>query len=329
MTRGCEVKGMEPPKDSVATSMNDTLKSPSYIEAVINQWPDPNDPKEQQIVRSIGDEFLSTPLAREAFERIKDLELSHLRNATAHIGQNEYIYAGTQKVLKDISEASQSSIVAGEENLNQLEKGKPILLLTNHLGSYKLISLTQDQQREMGLRGPIVRVYYPFPGYFAAMYPIAQRLRNDLFEASFEYPGQIGEIYRATDSIEVPPPNLALNGNQAKSRTEILTDVTRALIDKHPNAVITSFPEGGTSGKRNGKGPYGLEPYHTGSFVIAAKLGLPILPVAQFFNPDKGFELAVFEPVRLGAETAPEQLLQAAQVMQRQTQEWLNTRKAA
>ncbi len=311
------------------TSMADNLKTSSYTEAVISQWPDPNDPKEQAIVTSIRDEFLTTDWARQAFDKIKDLELDHLRDSLAHLGDNNHIYESTQKVLADIAEVSQSRIVTGIENLQGLEKGKPVLLLTNHLGSYKLISLTQDQQREMGLNDPIVRVYYPFPAYFAAMQPIARELGNDLFEASFEYPGQIEGIYRATDSIEVPPPNQVLENGERKSRTETLIDATRVLIGKHPNAVITSFPEGGTSGKRNGKGPYALEPYHTGSFVIAAKLGLPILPVAQYFNPNGGFELAVYPPIRLGPDAAPEQYSKAAQEMQIQTQNWLNSRIAA
>ncbi|MEK7573138.1 MAG: hypothetical protein AAB531_01810 [Patescibacteria group bacterium] len=328
MTIGCERERMEPPKDTGAISMQDTLKTPEYTKAVIEQWPDPNDASEQQIVASIRNEFLASDWGRQAYERIGNLEIDHLRDSLSHLGDKEHIYASTQKVLKDISEAGQSHIVSGKANLQVLEKGKPVLLLTNHLGSYKLVSLLPDQQKEAGLGDPMVRVYYPFPGYFAAMHPVAEELGNDLFEASFEYPGQVGEIYRASDSIEVPPPLQAENGTQSKSRTEILTDATRVLIEKHPNAVITSFPEGGTSGKRNGRGPYGLEPYRTGSFVIASKLGIPILPVAQYFNPKSGFELAVFEPVRLSPDATPEQYTQAAQAMQVKTQDWLNSRKA-
>jgi hypothetical protein len=57
------------------------------------------------------------------------------------------------------------------------------------------------------------------------------------------------------------------------------------------------YPEGGTSGKRNEGTPYDLDNFHSGTLVVAAELGLPILPVTQKLNPESGMELRISEPI--------------------------------
>ena len=296
---------------------------PRYVKAVIEQWPKPEDPKEQMIVSKIKRELFSTEWAKYTFDRLRRMQVYHMKDLLSHLQDPQYIHDRTQELLVQIAEVVNSKIVEGEKNIDSLHKEKGLLIATNHLGSYKLNSLNPVELRGMGIDGPTLPIYYPFPLYFASMSPVAEKLECNLYEASFEYPGRIGEIYGATGSIEVPPPIQNESGEKLK-RTEILINSTKLLLNKHPNAAIVSFPEGGTTGKRNGKGPYDMEPFRSGSFVIAAEAGIPVLPVAQYFNPDRGFELNVFSPVFPEAGKSEEYYKEIAKISSDQMQIWLD-----
>lgn len=271
----------------------------NYDNSVIAQWPKSDDPKELRIVDLIKKNLLSTNWAKGVFKLTGGIQLEHLQRSVENLDDPQYIHDYTQKTLARLAEITNAQISEGQEKLGSLEKRKPFLLLTNHLGVYKLNNWQLDELREStGLAGPVQPLFYPFPLYFSAMYPVAKALDNNLYIASFEYPGNLGKILRASGAIEVPPKE---NLEEGQTRTDVLIETTRKLIENHPNATITSFPEGGTTGKRNGKGIYDVEPFHTGSYIIAKKLNLTILPVAQYFNSESGFELRVFEPEKLSS----------------------------
>jgi|GEM_PF-1857804 len=294
-------------------------------EAIINQWPKLDDPKEKRIVDAIRSELLATDWAKGVFENASKAQLEHIKSSLKHLGDPQFIHDNTQKLLAELAKMTNSKIVRGSEYLEDLPKGKPVLLLTNHLGGYKLNSwLEDDLKKKTSLSGPVQPKYYHFPLYYSAMHPIAQALEDNLYIASFEYPGKLGEIFRASGSIEVPPKEFLEEG---KSRTETLTDSTRILLNSHPNAVITSFPEGGTTGKRNGGGPYDLEDFHTGSYVIAKDLGLTILPVAQYFNPKSGFELKIFKPIKLDSDATEDDLHKISEQNHNDELVWLKQRE--
>lgn len=298
----------------------------SHDQAVINQWPKIDDPNEDRIVGVIRDKLLSTVWAKNAIKQTADIQLAHLKASLKHIDDPQFIHDNTQKVLAELARVTNSKIVEGKEYVESLPKGRPILLLTNHLGVYKLNSWPIDELREKtGLTGPVQPLFYPFPFYFAAVYPIAKELNDNLYIASFEYPGQLGKILRAAGSIEVPPEDTLSEG---KSRTEVLIDSTRRFIETHPNAVIVSFPEGGTTGKRNEGSPYDLEKFHTGSYVIARELGLTILPVAQYFNPESGLELRVFWPVKLPTNANNDDLEKAANQNWQEELAWVKSKES-
>lgn len=288
-----------------ATGGNNMRKDdPEYVKAVIDQWPKPDDLKEQRIVGEIRKRFFSSGWAKNTFGQLRGIQINHLKDSLSHLQDSSYIHDKTQDLLAKLADITNAKIIEGKENVDVLSKGKAVMIATNHLGSYKLNSLTPDELRNIGINGPVLPIYYPFPLYFASMMPVAEKLENNLYEASFEYPGKVKEIYMASGSIEVPPPPPSPIGvkdlrqeNQTNGRASILIDSTRELIRKHPNAAIVSFPEGGTTGKRNGKGPYDMENFRGGSFLIAAEAGIPVLPVVQYFNPNSGFELKVFSPI--------------------------------
>jgi len=294
----------------------------SRDQAVIDQWPKADDPKEHRIVGTLRDELLHTDWAQDVFKQTGELQLEHLKTSLKHLDDPKFIHDYTQEILEKLATVTNSKIVEGKENLETLSKGQPILLLTNHLGSYKLNSWPIEELKEKtGLTGPVQPIFYPFPLYYSAMHPVSEKLNNNLYLATFEYPGQLGKIVRDAGSIEVPPKGIVPEG---KSRTEVLIDSTKRLVETHPNAVIVSFPEGGTTGKRNGGGPYDLEKFHTGSYVIARDLGLTILPVAQYFDPKEGFELRVFKPVKLATDAGDEELSEAANQNYQEELMWLS-----
>jgi len=302
-----------------------TNNTSAHDKVVINQWPKVDDSREHRIVGAIKDQLLCTDWARDVFKQTANAQLKHLKISLQHLDTPQFIHDYTQEVLSELAGLTNSKIITGQEYLDTLPKGQPVLLLTNHLGSYKINSSPIEELRKTtGLTGPVQPIFYPFPLYYSAMYPIAKALGDNLYIASFEYPGRLGEVLRAAGSIEVPPKDDLPKG---KNRTEILIDSTRRLIEAHPNAVITSFPEGGTTGKRNGGGPYDLGEFHTGSYVIAKDLGLTILPAAQYFNPDSGFEVGVFKPIHPVKNTSNEQLAKMADATQSKIQAWLNQGK--
>lgn len=292
--------------------------------AVIDQWPKANDPRESRIVGAIRDQLLRTNWAKEVYGKAADIQLDHLRSSLQHLDNPQLIHDDTQEVLAKLADLTKSRVVAGQEYLDAISKGQSVLLLTNHLGSYKLNSWSSEElKKAAGVKGLVQPIFYPFPLYYSAMYPVAKVLGNNLYIASFEYPGQLGEIFRATESIEVPPKADLAEG---ETRTKILIDSTRRLVESHPNSVIVSFPEGGTTGKRNGGGPYDLEEFHTGSYVIARALSLMVLPVAQYFSPKTGFELRIFEPTKLPEDTNDENIKKVARLHFEEELTWLRER---
>ena len=149
---------------------------------VINQWPKENDPKEHRIVKAIKDQLLSTAGAGDIFRQTAVIQLEYFKVSLQRLGESQFIHNYTQKVLEKLAELTNSKIVAGREHLDILYKGGPVLLLTNHLGVYKLNSWPIGELKEKtGLTGPVQPVFYPFPLYFSAMYPIAEALNNNLY----------------------------------------------------------------------------------------------------------------------------------------------------
>ena len=87
-----------------------------------------------------------------------------------------------------------------------------------------------------------------------------------------------------------------------QNRTQkLIDDVNRLMIDH--KSVVVMYPEGGTSGKRNEGGPYDLDIFHKGAFVVANISISLSCPLSQFFNSKSGFEIDVLEPIQADAIT--------------------------
>lgn len=303
---------------------------PRYIEATIKQLPTLDDPLERRIIVVMKEKILTTPWAEETFKKLRELEIVNWRDAFSHLDQPEYIHDVTQESAKEASKLVNSQIKTGREYLEELGKNKPVMIASNHFGSFKLISMNPEELRANGIMHPIPNIYYPYLTYYMPFYPVAEALGDNIYEASFEQPGQLGDLFRATGSIDVPPPGVSSverAGGPAK-RTDELVGFTQQLFENHPNAALAIFPEGGTTGKRSSGAIYDLAEFKTGAFVIASKLGIPILPVVQYFNVNSGFELGIFKPIILEKDNPKEYFEKIANETKDQIQTWLNQRQA-
>jgi hypothetical protein len=73
-------------------------------------------------------------------------------------------------------------------------------------------------------------------------------------------------------------------------------------------------------------GPYALNPFKTGAYVLAAELALPVVLVAQYFHPTEGFKLKIFSAaVPVKTDKAGYEALAAEQ--QHVMQEWLSAQE--
>ena len=245
-----------------------------------------DNPREILIRDKVRAEILVEEWAIDAFAKIKQEQIDYLKEAIQVVNDESKIHELTQRVLGKISQEVKSKIIEGEDLLKTIPKNHPSIITTNHFGAYKLMGIKPKE--DIGVNIPGYDNMYPSPMYFASLKPIADKTGNELYYTSTDFPGIFGEIHRKSGFIHIPPFD--------KNKTEYLTEQTKRSIAKHPNSAIVSFPEGTTSGKPSGRGPYDLEPFKTGSYVIAAELNMYIIPVIQYFNPKKGYELKVLKP---------------------------------
>lgn len=298
---------------------------PLYIDATIRQLPSLDDPRERRIIDVMKEKLLVTPWARETVSKLRELVLANWQEAFSNLDRPEYVHDITQKGVKEAAAMVNSKIVSGKENLEELEKGSSVMVISNHFGTFKLISMNPEELKQRGVIGhKVPNVYYPYLTYYMPFHPIGEVLGDNVYEGSFEEPGRLGDLFRATGSVDVPPPDVF---NAPQERTEALVKMTKELFDKHNNAALVIFPEGGTTGKRSGGAIYDLEEFKTGAFIIAAQLGVPILPVGQYFNVDSGFELGVFKPFSLQPNQPKEYYKEAANKSRVEMQTWLSHRQ--
>lgn len=310
--------------DTTQTPVPVTKEDPRYIDATIRQLPSLRDERERRIIDEMQHQVLSTETSRDTFRRLREVVLNNWQDAILHLDDLEYVHGKTQEGARVAAEAAKVQIAMGVENLDRLKKNKPVMIVSNHLGTFKLISLSPEELKERGIDHKTPSIYYPYLTYYMAFQPIGERLGDGVYEASFEMPGKLGELFRASGNIDVPPPEVT------QQRTAALTKWSQDLIERHPNAALVVFPEGGTTGKRSGGKIYDLEEFHKGAFVIASQLGIPVLPVAQHFDVNRGgFDLGVLSPIDVKPNMPEEYYDEVASSARSEMQGWLDQRKVA
>lgn len=257
---------------------------------------DIRDPLEIRIRGIIRDLVESDPFGAGAMAIIRKLQKSYFVWSLHNLDKPEKIYHNTQVLLGAISLATHSKITEGMELLDQLPSGKPVFVVLNHFGINKLTTL---QPQELGLQpdevktinGVIAEEIYPFPMYYAAMHPIAEKLGVDLSEAHLKLPGQkLTALQKAAGLIVIP---------EETGQFDVIKQRTFDVINARPNTAMVIFPEGKTSGKSNQGGPFDtIEHFHSGVWGIATELAkdgltVPVLTAYQYWNPESGFKVGV------------------------------------
>ncbi len=291
-------------------------EDPKYQTELLKQKSQ-DDPKEIAIREKVRAAVLREDWARDAFATIRQQQIDYLKEAIANIQNETYVHDLTQAVLSNISKEVKSKVVEGEELLAEVPTGHPAIIVTNHFGAYKLLGISP--KKDVGVDIPGYDAMYPYLMYFAALKPVAGKIGDNLYYASNDFPGVFGDVHRKAGFIHVPP--------VAENKTLDLIEQNRMAISKRPNSAIVSFPEGTTSGKPSSRGPYDLEPFRTGAYVIAAELGMYIVPVAQYFNPEEGYELKVIQPF-IPEKGEKEVYQQHADQNRGEIQAWLDRCKA-
>jgi hypothetical protein len=264
---------------------------PEYIAAVVAKKPKGDDPKEIVIREKIRDHVAESEWAIDSFERIRQEQIRYLQEVFSLVlaDDTSKIHVKTQKLLQEIAQELRATIVEGEEFLEQISQGTNILLMSNHLGLYKLAGI--NPQEELGTEIPGYDFMYPSPLYFGGLQPVAKAIGDSLSYVSDDFPAEFGVVHRKSGFVHVPPVTKVTTG-----RTELLLQQTKTVLETHQGTAVVNFPEGGTSGKYSGLGPYDLDPFKTGGYVIASQLGIPVVTVGQYFHPQEGLQLRVFSP---------------------------------
>ncbi len=294
-------------------------RDPGYLDAVVKKKSQ-RDPKEDAIRGKIEHCMTREAWNRDALESVRKIQKEHLTDMIAHVDDESYVHDQTQLKLREISGLMRSKIIEGGKFLEALPPGTPTLIATNHFGAYKLTGL--NPREDLGVDIPNYDAMYPYLMYFAALSPVADTLGDNLYYASEDFPLIFGEIHTKAGFVHIPPASIHVEGG----RTPYLIEETRSLLEKHPNAAIVNFPEGGTSGKYSGLGPYDLDPFKTGAYVIATKLGLHLIPVAQYFDAKDGFQLKVHRPF-VPTVSTKEELEEIASANRSEMQAWFDQRK--
>ena len=292
------------------------MTSPAYMAEVVKKMPRLDDPREVEITRKLREHFLKEQWAQEAFAQLRKVQIEYMREVIDKKDDPAFIYKRTQQVLTEVARLLKAEIVEGGEFLDEIPKGESVLVAFNHLGTYKLTPVKLKEELDIDIPG--FDVMYPSPLFFGGLKPVSDRIGDDLVYVSDDFPGDLGDIHRASGFIHVPPQTA-----QPTGRTSYLIDQTAAAFKKRPNTAMVNFPEGKTTGKYSGKGVYDLEPFFTGGYVVAANLGIRLPPVAQCWDEHEGLKLKVFPSYKLDA-TDKEAIKAHADLDQRNMQAWFD-----
>ncbi len=232
-------------------------------------------------IRRKLDALLSTDFSRKMVDSLRERLEIFFTTSLSDTVNSQNIRNLYNELLPKLKETSNASITKGEENLTKIKGQKGVIVVTNHLGLGVLTIIDNKN----GKYPVALSEFAGFPVRLSALSILSEIVNKPLFEAAIELPEPLLSVQKATPTVLVP-----IDGT---GRTQHLVNETSKIIDQNYGAMIVMYPEGGTSGKRNDGGPYDMDTFHSGAFVVAQQLGLPILPVCQMLNPQKGLELHI------------------------------------
>lgn len=246
--------------------------------------PNKDDPKEKAIREKL-DLLNNTEWSKSFFEIVKNKQVEFFRNSINKIPSTLSVRNIYLDLVEEISSKGKTEIKSGISNLLEIHSG-PLIVITNHLGTAKI---TRVNTSDLNTSNSQLEEIEPFPIRVAPIYLISEKLSMSIHECAIELPDPFLDVQTKSGVLTIPA--------RGEGRTELLQTKVQSMIESDDKSIIVMYPEGGTSGKRNSGGPYDLDVFHTGSFVIAKNLGLPILPVFQSFDSSDGFRLDILKQI--------------------------------
>lgn len=250
----------------------------------ISRQPSPSDPDELRI-RGELDSLLTTETAKQRIDKVNQIQEEFLVSASAGSIQLDLISKKYLEVISNIAQELDAKLVEGSDYLDNLDAEKGIIIVANHLGIAKL-SRVENSGRQIPVDLDEIE---PFPSRHAGYKVVADAVGGKLHEAAVELPGVLLDIQEASGVVTIP-----VSGS---GRTKLLVDKVKKIAESDQNSVFIMYPEGGTSGKRNQGGPYDLDEFHKGAFVVASELGIPVVPSVQYLNSEGALEIRILKPI--------------------------------
>lgn len=249
----------------------------------ITAQPNINDPLEKSIREKL-DLLINSEWAKNFIEKARATQIDFL-SKSLNESRGEFVRKSYLNLIEKLRVEGNTKIKSGADNLIALEQ-KPLILIANHIGTAKI---SRIKTRDIGVNIPLLEEIEPFPIRVAPIELIAEKLSLNLYECAIELPDPLLEVQEKCGVLTI--------NTSGTGRTNILQSKIEKVLNKDKKPMFVMYPEGGTSGKRNLGGPYDLDTFHTGSFVIARNLNLPILPIFQSFNETEGFQIDILEPI--------------------------------
>lgn len=260
------------------------------MDPLIASQPLDTDPQEKEIKQKLAKEVASGEFAKVILPELQKMQTSFFELALHNPDNNRKIMEEYRKLIPKLRESSNTKIISGLEYLDELKPDESVIISTNHLGIIKLTPVENPNHKY-----PIaLDKFEPFLLRHAPFSAISEKLKATLHETAVQLPPPLSKIQKACGVITIIP--------GTEGGTETIIQEVDSIQKNEGRIIVVMYPEGGTSGKRNNAGPYDLDNFHTGTFVIAAKTGLVVLPVTQFFNPSSGYELTILPPIRLNSD---------------------------
>jgi hypothetical protein len=195
------------------------------------------------------------------------------------------------ELLGSLADMTNAHIKYGHENVARLKDSPAVIVASNHLGIGQ-VGGVDNRNRTFDFPGDEIEAFPlgMLPGYVISDF-LTGKIQMDIRKKEV---GDLGMIRGKLLGIFVS------DSLQGGGTNALIRDINRACALEQQTFLL--FPEGRTSGWANNGGPYDLDAFKAGTFVIGCKTGIPILPVCQYFDPHRGLDLLVLPPMQLGEE---------------------------
>jgi hypothetical protein len=247
--------------------------------------------QDQRIRLLLHDTLASTPWATDMFAQASAYQKDFFSYVAHPDTTSEAANQAYEELLGSLADMTNAQVKYGHENVERLRDSSAVIVASNHLGIGQ-VGGVDNRNRTFDFPGDEIEAFPlgMLPGYIISRI-LTGRVQMDIRKEEI---GDLGIIRRKLLGIFVS------DSPKGGGTDALIRDINGTCALEQQTFLL--FPEGRTSGWANNGGPYDLDAFKAGTFVIGCKTGIPILPVCQYFDPHRGLDLLVLPPMRLGEE---------------------------